>query len=148
MSEVPLHSLYPERKPASSYPPRVRPAPQLECCVPWSSLPFASRLPRALPAEKNVESGTSQSTSGTSVNLRNSGFFWQEPSPLARPSPTKASGGEGGGHLRNSQQMAGIGKRWERGMRWGEEPLGMRVWRCRCRVVGWGFHREKGAWDF
>ena len=29
--------------------------------------------PRALPTETKVESGTSQSKSGTSVNLRNSG---------------------------------------------------------------------------
>jgi len=36
-------------------------------------IPFASRLPRALPTEKNDESGTSQSKSRTSVNLSNSG---------------------------------------------------------------------------
>ena len=40
-------------------------------------IPFASRLrspPRALPTETKVESGTSQSKSGTSVNLSNSGL--------------------------------------------------------------------------
>ena len=44
-----------------------------ECC----NIPFASRLPcspqRALPTEKKVECGTSQSKSGTSGNLRNRG---------------------------------------------------------------------------
>ena len=67
MSEVPL---YP-RKIAGLTPPSIHPSQEIHRSL---GISYGTVLGRALPAETKVESGTSQSKSGTYVNLSNSGF--------------------------------------------------------------------------
>jgi len=93
---------------------------------------------RALPTETNVESGTSQSKSGTSVNSGNNGDLTKQIAWVARetnapqgstgipfaalPAETKVESGASQSKSGTSVNLSNSGDQMERGRVYGDEP--------------------------